>query len=268
MKELKMSEPKCTNINHSTVKAVAYCSKCDVYFCGECEKFHKEILFKHAKFTTKDFSCLPKGVGKCLIHGYELNLFCPVHYALCCSKCNLSKSGTHAGCPVVPFDLDDNMSSICKRLETDITTLTEKVRAMTEKVVPTLNEKHNKVENAVAAVKAEIEGVFKKIRDALSTREVTLLRKVEEISEKTDLSSIICTINSVEEEVWGAVSSGQEALAWNVDEDSGKAWELAKRGCAVAALLERVADLEKKLPEPLKMCQMSHLSMIKKRSKT
>ena len=53
------SGPKCSNTDHIGRKAVMYCSKCDEYFCSECEAFHDRALARHAKCVTKDFSHVP-----------------------------------------------------------------------------------------------------------------------------------------------------------------------------------------------------------------
>ena len=172
---------KCSNTDHADRKAVMYCSVCKVYFCEECEKaLHTNKVFaSHTKYVTRDFShasLVPKEPEKCPAHSSELSLFCPTHYALCCLKCSLGKDGAHKGCPVVPFDEEDNIKAVHRNLEADTAALREKAEAMAGPTVAALRRKQEEIGENIGAVKAEIEGVFNKIRDALNAREKELLK--------------------------------------------------------------------------------------------
>ena len=187
MRRETTAEFKCANADHAGRKAVMYCSRCKAYFCEECEKsVHNNMFSHHTKYVTRDFlhaSPVPQKPEECPAHSSELNLFCPTHYVLCCSKCNLGKDGAHKGCPVVPFDEEDSLKAVHNNLEADTAALREKAEIMVGPTVAALSKKQDEVEENVAAVRAEIEALFNKIRDALNAREKALLREVEGISE-------------------------------------------------------------------------------------
>ena len=110
-----------------------YCSKCEEYFCEECEKtLHNKVLASHAKYVTRDFSHaspVPQEPEKCPAHiNHFLDTFCPAHYVLCCLRCSLGKDGAHKGCPVVPFDEEDSLKAVHSNLDADVAALKRKGR--------------------------------------------------------------------------------------------------------------------------------------------
>ena len=242
---------KCSNANHADRKAAAYCSLCKAYFCGECERSHSNMLPHHGKCVTRDLTRTSSSAPeKCPLHGYELGLFCPVHYSLCCSKCNLDSDGPHSGCPVEPFDKDGNFRLVHKNLSADLSTLTTMTDKMTSVTVDALAAKQDEVTNSITAVKDEIKTAFDSIRNALSVRESAILGEVECIFNELSLSDVICKIRVMEDEVQKAVAAGQEAL--KLSESSTELWETVRKGCAVRELVKRVTELEKEAAKALK----------------
>lgn len=181
-----------------------YCSVCKGNFCEECEKAHSNLLKYHTKYVTRDFlqvSSIPKEPERCPLHPTRpLDLFCPTHYVLCCSKCNLGKGGTHKGCPAVPFDEEDNIKSVYCNLETDISTLTNKIETMLGPIMAAIAKNQDKSQENVVSVKAEVVAAFDRIRDALKTREEALLQEIEKMSEGSSLSWVVTKINDMDEE--------------------------------------------------------------------
>ena len=123
--------------------------KCEEYFFDECEKHTHTIKCLQAtqRHVTRDFSHaspVPQKPEECPAHSSELNLFCPTHYVLCCSKCEHGKDGAHKGCPVVPFDEEDNLKAVHSNLEADIAALREKAEAMAGPTVAELSKKQKR----------------------------------------------------------------------------------------------------------------------------
>ena len=83
---------------------------------------------------------------------------------------------------------EDNIKAVHNSLEAGITALREKVEAMAGPTVAALSKRQEEFGENVAAVKAEIETVFNKIRDALNAREDVLLGMVEEAFDGLNLT--------------------------------------------------------------------------------
>lgn len=66
----------CYNENHDTIKATAFCSKCNKWFCEQCLIYHRSLLSDHITTPTK----IPK-FSKCKTHQNDDILYI-------CSKCN------------------------------------------------------------------------------------------------------------------------------------------------------------------------------------
>ena len=81
-------DENCYNENHGPIKASIYCSKCNKWFCEQCQNFHKSLLPDHIITPTK----IPK-FSKCEIHQDNDILFvCEKCKIGICEKC---KSSSH-----------------------------------------------------------------------------------------------------------------------------------------------------------------------------
>lgn len=54
IKNIHCSE-RCSNPSHTDRNAVAYCLRCEAYFCSDCEeRFHGSIYSDHSRYVTRD----------------------------------------------------------------------------------------------------------------------------------------------------------------------------------------------------------------------
>ena len=95
----------CSNPCHADKEAEIYCTKCEKYYCIECEVgIHETFFSEHADFVIQDIGDGDIFTGKCETHkDYPLDYFCNDHKRLCCAKCR-SEIGAHTKCDVVPFE--------------------------------------------------------------------------------------------------------------------------------------------------------------------
>ncbi|XP_052106594.1 uncharacterized protein LOC127739064 [Mytilus californianus] len=80
-----------------SITAVTWCTECEVFFCGDCEKPHsKSRLSKnHKTMSAEDYQTLPTFMqeisSQCRDHKKTIELYCSFHACPCCVQCVTDK---------------------------------------------------------------------------------------------------------------------------------------------------------------------------------
>ncbi|CAG2215038.1 unnamed protein product [Mytilus edulis] len=93
--ELKIGsteQPICTICDDDRISktAVTWCTECEVFFCGKCEKPHRKSRLSkdHKTMSAEDYHQLPTFIeeisSQCKEHQEKFERYCPFHACLCC----------------------------------------------------------------------------------------------------------------------------------------------------------------------------------------
>ncbi|XP_063426844.1 uncharacterized protein LOC134710420 [Mytilus trossulus] len=93
----------CTICHYDEVPktAVTWCTECEVFFCGDCEKPHKKLrlTINHKTISSQDYQKLPTFIqeisSQCRDHNKNFERYCSVHACPCCDQCITDK---HQAC--------------------------------------------------------------------------------------------------------------------------------------------------------------------------
>ena len=99
------NQRKCSLNEHKEINAINYCTKCNIYMCNKCLKFHSEIFRNHSLINLeKENGDIFIDICKEENHQNKLEFFCKNHNTLCCvaciSKIKKDKYGQHFNCEV------------------------------------------------------------------------------------------------------------------------------------------------------------------------
>ncbi|VDI48093.1 Hypothetical predicted protein [Mytilus galloprovincialis] len=89
----------CTICNDDGVSnlAVSWCTECEVFLCGDCEKPHSKsrLSRNHKTMSAEDYQKLPTFIqeisSKCRDHKKKFELYCSYHVCPCCVQCVTDK---------------------------------------------------------------------------------------------------------------------------------------------------------------------------------
>lgn len=178
---------KCASKDHSEQDAVSYCPQCNKYMCDSCEKFHSGFFQNHnAAKLGEESSQEFNGLCQTENHQNELEYFCKKHNELCCAKCiaKIIRKGTgqHTHCNVC--NVEDIACEKKKQLSSNI----EKLEGLSNTLQSSIEELKQLVEHVSKnkeEVKSEIQNIFAKIKDAISSREEEILSEIDKEFEIT-----------------------------------------------------------------------------------
>ncbi|XP_071160744.1 uncharacterized protein [Mytilus edulis] len=85
-------QPICTICDDDRISktAVTWCTECEVFFCGKCEKPHRKSRLSkdHKTMSAEDYHQLPTFIveisSQCREHQEKFERYCPFHACLCC----------------------------------------------------------------------------------------------------------------------------------------------------------------------------------------
>jgi len=145
-------------------------------------KLHLELFNDehHQYKLDKDTNQILKGLCEEKNHFIELTYFCITHNKLCCSKCitkiKNEKEGQHTDCNVCSIkDIENEKRNKLKNIIKDSEDLSNNLEQSIIELKKILEENNQKREE----LKAEIQKIFTKIRNALNYREDKLLLEVD-----------------------------------------------------------------------------------------
>ncbi|VDI61562.1 Hypothetical predicted protein [Mytilus galloprovincialis] len=70
--------------------AVTWCTECEVFFCGDCEKPHKKLrlTINHKTISSQDYPTFIQEISsQCRDHNKNFERYCSVHACPCCDQC-------------------------------------------------------------------------------------------------------------------------------------------------------------------------------------
>ncbi|CAC5391115.1 unnamed protein product [Mytilus coruscus] len=138
--------------------AATWCTECEVFFCGDCEKPHsKSRLSKnHKTMSAKDYQKLPSFMkeisSQCRDHKKKFELYCSFHACPCCLSSASLQVKSSASVQLFEKDLKnvrENLDTAIKYLKTRISTInTQKTKAVDDirYVRKSINDNLNKLE--------------------------------------------------------------------------------------------------------------------------
>ena len=96
---------KCSNSKHSEIKAISYCTECNLYLCNKCLNIHIEYLeTHHITNLNKNNKEIFTGLCQEENHKNKLEYYCKNHNKLCCVAClckiKSNGNGQHSSCDV------------------------------------------------------------------------------------------------------------------------------------------------------------------------
>jgi len=168
-----------------TVKATAYCLRCNMYLCPRCTGHHKIIpdtAFHQILEGDKFPSFYPTGHGEdvrqCPDHDQEIKFYCPSHDSLCCRDCIVLNKHVQCTNQFIPKISKGFLKS------SEYTKLTEEFQLSEDKI----QDFFKKIDTCLIAVESINTNVFEQfttykalIMAYLDQREKELLVKLETI---------------------------------------------------------------------------------------
>lgn len=128
----------CSLCDPSPIKAMVWCSECDIVLCSDCLKHNKssKLSRNHLTMSLEDYKELPTVVQTlnyhCEDHDEKLDLFCPVHNSPCCIRCSLTSHKECSGvAPIKDFTPNVKSSPAMLDLEQTLDELGSFVRRLT-----------------------------------------------------------------------------------------------------------------------------------------
>ncbi len=117
------NQRKCSLNEHKEINAINYCTKCNIYMCNKCLKFHSEIFKNHSLINLeKENGDIFIDICKEENHQNKLEFFCKTHNTLCClaciSKIKKDKYCQHSNCEV--YNIEEIKEEKKSNLKTNI----------------------------------------------------------------------------------------------------------------------------------------------------
>ncbi|CAC5393967.1 unnamed protein product [Mytilus coruscus] len=172
--------------------AVTWCTECEVFFCGDCEKLHRKsrLSKNHNTMSDEDYQKLPTFMqeisSQCRDHKMKFELYCFFHTCLCCVQCVTEK---HKKCQ-------------------DMKTLSEILKKVKSSASVHL------FENDLKNVKENLDTAIKYLKTRISTINTQKTKVVEEISYKR--KSINDYLNKLEKDLLNDLESKHSQLKFNM----------------------------------------------------
>ena len=172
---------KCAFKDHKEVDAVNYCIECKKYMCNKCSNYHSGLFEEHHQYNiNKEIKEIFVEICKEENHSNKLEYYCKNHNQLCCiccfSKIKRNGYGQHCNCDIC--FIEDIKGEKKNKLKENLKTLEELSKTL-EKSIMELKKIFEHTNKKKEDLKARIQKVFTKIRNALNDREDELLLKVE-----------------------------------------------------------------------------------------
>ncbi|XP_063425599.1 uncharacterized protein LOC134709360 [Mytilus trossulus] len=187
--------------------AITWCTDCEFFFCGECDKTHsKSHLSKHHKtMSSEDYLKLPTFMqeisSQCRDHKKKFELYCSFHACPCCVQCITDKhkkcqdmkplsdilQQVKSSASVQLFEKDlknvkENLDTAIKYMKTRTSTInTQKTRAVKEikHLKNSINDYLNKLEQDILN---DLESKHSKLQSNMAT----LVQQMEQRASQID----------------------------------------------------------------------------------
>ena len=211
----RTERPVCSKAKHSDVDAVVFCSKCEKFYCEDCEEAHNDLLGDHVMYLQK-VSSGEFFTEKCQEHSkYPLDIFCQTHWekggnAVCCVRC---KESNHSTCTTKNID-EVNLDQLKIQFLESIDRLRLSIGTVSS-LEDNVLAKQEELENMINTAKEDVIQVFNSIRGIISEQEQAVLSKLESLSEKLSYEEVICT--STELDAAGEVLDAADEIDQNWD---------------------------------------------------
>jgi hypothetical protein len=218
-------EEKCSHKNHKDIKAMGYCSDCNIYLCNKCFNVHTDYLEGHklinlSNKAAKDliFSgiCLEEN------HGQKFEYYCKNHNKLCCASCICKiegkGKGQHKNCDVVNIEEVSNQKK--SKLSENIKYL-EKSAVTIESKIEELNKSFEEMNRKKEILHFNIAQVFTKIRQIINEREDEILASFEKMFDNSNFKDENLKKNKkFTKDIQTYLEKGKTLLnGWNNDKD-------------------------------------------------
>ena len=228
----------CSNPNHPDREATIYCSRCENYFCAECETgIHNAFFADHTPYVTHDIAVPDPFTGRCKKHNdYPLDHFCKAHFCLCCAACLLDGGGHHeCNSSVIPFAAVD-IDGVRRHLSEVTADLEQKLHEA--RCTSAVEGKQAAYEKGVVAAADKVKQAFDSIRRALDAREAELLGQLEGLS---NTSTIAIATAATAVETSEAEAALEQAREVERDWDPSKAKAMVQKVCEITDTARRLS---------------------------
>ncbi|XP_071161846.1 tripartite motif-containing protein 2-like [Mytilus edulis] len=175
--------------------AVTWCTDCEFFFCGECDKTHsKSHLSKHHKtMSAEDYQKLPTFMkeisSQCRDHKKKYELYCSFHACPCCVQCVTDK---HTKCqdmkPLSDILQQVKSSASVQLFEKDLKNVKENL----DTAIKYMKTRTSTIKDQKTKAVKEIKYMRKSINDYLDKLEQDLLDDLE--SKHSKLKSNMATL--------------------------------------------------------------------------
>ncbi|CAC5374089.1 unnamed protein product [Mytilus coruscus] len=173
-------------------EADTWCTECEFFFCGDCEKPHRKTrLYKnHKTMSVEDYQKLPAFMqersSQCRDHNKKFELYCSFHSYPCCVQCITDK---HQKCQ----DLKP-LSDILKQVKSSASVQI--------------------FEKDLKDVKENLDKAIKYLKTRISTSNIQETKAVEEI--RSMRKSLVDYLNKLEQQIIADLGSKHKKLISNM----------------------------------------------------
>ncbi|VDI72071.1 Hypothetical predicted protein [Mytilus galloprovincialis] len=175
--------------------AVTWCTECEVFFCGDCEKPHRKsrLSKNHKTMSAEDYKKLPTFMqeisSQCRDHKKKFELYCSFHACPCCVQCITDK---HKKCqdmkPLSDIIQQVKSSASVQLFEKDLTNVRENL----DTAIKYLKTRISTINTQKTKAVEDIRNVRKSINDYLDKLEQDILNDLE--SKHSKLKSNMATL--------------------------------------------------------------------------
>ena len=177
---MENQKQKCSLIEHKDINAINYCTKCNIYMCNKCIKFHSEIFKNHEIINLEKENDIFIDICKEENHQNKLEFYCKTHNILCCLACisriKKNKYCQHSNCEV--YNIEDIQEDKKTNLKKNIDCLDNLSNSL-DNSIKELKQMFEKINNNREKIKFKIQKIFTKIRNEINDKEDQLLSEVD-----------------------------------------------------------------------------------------
>ncbi|CAC5391103.1 unnamed protein product [Mytilus coruscus] len=193
----------CTICHYDDISkaAVTWCTECEVFFCGDCEKPHKKLIvtMNHKTMSSQDYQKLPTFMQKisstCRDHNNKLEHYCSFHACPCCDQCITDKHQNCADIKPLSYIIRQVSASASVQLcENDLKDMIENL----DKAIKYLKARINTVNTQKTEAFDQILYTRKSVDDYLNKIEQKILDDLESKHSELKLN-MACLVQQMEQ---------------------------------------------------------------------
>ena len=183
---MDIQKPKCSSNRHKDVDAISYCPQCKKYLCNKFHNFHSEMNDDHQIVNLKEIKEVFIDLCKEPNHNMRLEFYCRTHNVLCCGLCTSKikekgKYGQHSDCDICLLkNIKDEKKSQLKDNLDKLNELSNQI----EKNINELKLIFERMNKSKEELKAKVQSIFCKLRNALNAKEDKLISEIDEKFDK------------------------------------------------------------------------------------